>query len=160
MIFNLIKLIFKKDIDCLLYDYAQELEKRRAEYKNNVDLLILQDFIGKPVIVVSNEWDTPVVGIGARIEYITLSNVPMLVVESYIDGKEYIAFGTVFAYTKQKMRAMFKLTPFELCSLIYYKTTYAVFDKEIRTDRMEYDEAVSNLTKNGFFEQINQNEVG
>lgn len=121
-------------------------ENNRMKYKE----LEFISYLNKKVIVVSNEWENPVIGKVKEIQYVSLAKVPTFVVHDYITGEECLVFGKVFHYTDQKFEAIMKLTPFELCSLLYsdIETEYIKSKKEERKTKEELKEI---LIKNGFY---------
>lgn len=152
MLFNFIKRIFQQDIQRLLNSKEFEVRQELKLQRESIQLYGLTQHIGMPVIVVPNEWDTPVIGMAVRVEYITQGKCPVLIVKNYIDGVEYMALGKVYAYSSQKLRAVFKLNPFELCSFIYYQDAHQEFNKAIREERLSLEQVVSLLTENGFYQ--------
>lgn len=159
MLFKLFKRFFNSDIDALLNARENSVRREITKLREDTNLISMQQLVGKPVIVISNEWDNPIVGIASRIEFITLGKCPILIVKNYIDGIEYMTFGKVFAFSSQKLRAVFKLSPFELCSLIYYQYAHVEFNKDIRHELIDYETVLSKLTANGFFSQFDHSEV-
>lgn len=135
-------------------DYKKSLDK----LKNDVTVAELELMLGSPVISISNEWCDPIIGIANRIEYITLAKSPILVVKDYITQKEKYVLGKTYFYTEQRLNAIFKLDPFELCSIIYNNIYYDTeFKKEKLEVRKSLDEVREILKNNDFFSDIKKN---
>lgn len=117
----------------------------------------LETYIDKPIISISNEWDTPVIGFVTGITYITKANHPALLVTDYITMKEVIVTNKTFAYTKQRFEAILKLDPYELCTLFYsYDNSYNEYTGVKSGVRISNDEIKNTLTENRFFEKTNE----
>lgn len=159
LLFSFIQKFFAKEINGLKNEsYNKGYDSRMAQTlkdKENSIVFEMQEMLGKPVICVSNEWENPVIGFAQEIIYITKSEQPMLVIKDYLTMTENMSFGKVFSYTEQRFIALFKLDPFERCSLIYtnfYNEEEFSKNKIGQTNTLE--EVQSILTKNGFYEKM------
>ena len=83
-----------------------------------INYIEMETHVGKPIIVIGNNWDNPLIGVGIKIDLITQGNCPILVVKDYITDQEYITFGKIFHYTQQRFEAIMKLDPNERWALI------------------------------------------
>lgn len=156
--YSVFKRIFKTQFstECqrIIRDVENNLRKRYDETVRQADAFELSTFIDTPVIVVSNEWETPIIGFGIRVEYITQGKTPILIVLNYLDRKEYMCMGNVYHYTDQRFDVLFKLTPFELCSFIYGRYCMTEFKKEIREQILGKEEIQKLLDQNGFYQKL------
>ena len=154
MFFDMFKKIFQNDIQREMQMAAHEAlvaeRERVSESRRQSDFYSLEGLVGKPVICISNEWENPVVGVAQKVDFITKGDCPVLVVKDYFSNEEKMIMGKSFLYTEQRFNAVFKLSPFELCSLIYGYIDD--FDKEKKSALATKDEYVAELKKNGFFE--------
>lgn len=123
--------------------------KETNEQREQVELLELEQFLGKRVISVSNEWDNPQIGVALRIEFITQAKSPILIVQDFLSNQEVMIMGKTYLYTPQRLQAVLKLNPFEACSLIYTYTNE--FDKPKSGHRDENEIIMQTLTARGFF---------
>lgn len=123
--------------------------KQSTEQMKQIELFELQELVGKKVISISNEWDNPQIGVALRIELITQAQNPVLIIKDYLSNQEVMIMGKTYAYTPQRLQAVLKLNPFELCSLIYTYTS--VFDKPKTGVRQQSDVIMSKLAQSGFF---------
>ena len=113
----------------------------------------LMTYVNKPVIIVSNEWQDLQIGFGVSVDFITKSNVPALVVKSYLTGEEFITFGNIFHYTTQRFNALMALDPFERWCLI--QDSEETFTKaRIQPLLSSKKEILNKLKMNGFFLRI------
>lgn len=160
ILFSILQKLFVKEITSLQNEaynkgYDSRMNQTTKDKQESI-LFEMQEMLGKPVICVSNEWENPVIGFAQEIIYITKENQPMLVIKDYLTMEENMSFGKVFSYTEQRFKALFKLDPFERCSLIYtnfYSEEEFVKNKIGVSNSLE--EVVETLTKNGFYERLN-----
>lgn len=89
----------------------------------------LDDFIGKPVICLSNEIENLSVGIGKQVIFMTAAHQPFLVVDDLVRKREILPMGIVFAYTKQKFEALNKIEPNARIALFYNRLEDYEIDK-------------------------------
>ena len=131
--------------------YHKHMDDSRAERKH-IECMEMQSLIDKPVICVSNEWDTPVIGFVSRVDLITRNQDPVLIVWDEITNEEVLVMGKTYIFTLQRFEAIMKLDPFEACSLIYnsfYEDGEWVKNK--LSVRLSRDEIIQKLQKNDFF---------
>lgn len=156
-LFNLFSTLFNKEMNqmkaTIKSEAYYEYHEKNKEENRQIELFSLKEMIGKPIIVVSNEWDDVIVGFATEVRFITQSQQPILVMKNHITGEEMLVSGKVYAYTLQKLNAILKLDPYELCSLIYYPDVYEDFDKEKTGVRNSSEEFILKLKQSGFFEQ-------
>lgn len=159
IIFILIQKLFAKQLSQLDNEsynrgYNEHIDKIRLD-KRKSELFEMQEMVGKPVICVSNEWEDPVIGFAQEIIYITQAKQPMLVIKDYLTMNENMSFGKVFAYTDQRFKALFKLDPFERCSLIY---TNFYHEEEFVKNKIgvihTLEQVAEILNKNGFYSRL------
>lgn len=89
----------------------------------------LNEFIGKPVIHLSNEIENVTVGIGKKIIYITKAQQPVLVFYDIVRKVEIMSLGINIAYTKQKFDGLNKLDGNERIALFYNRHCETPTDK-------------------------------
>lgn len=71
----------------------------------------IEHFVGKQIIVFSNEWENLIVGVGLRIDYVTKAMNPILVYTDLLTGKVYL-------YSAEFLGTLCKLTPEERWQLV------------------------------------------
>lgn len=114
-------------------------------------------FVGQPVIIISNEWENPIIGFGHSIEFITKAQNPVLLVEDALTGDVFMTMGKPFVFTQQRFDAIMKLTPFELGSLLYSNAYFdCTFEKAKRGHRDTHEELLQKLKNVQFFEKVEQ----
>ena len=133
-----------------------EREDKRNHY-NEIKTIELSQFIGKPVICISNEWADPIIGFGLRVEFITRSKNPILCTHNYLDGREYLIMGAAYHFTEQRFDALFKINRFELCSFIYNHASSEPFEKIKSCHVREKEEIKQLLEVNGFYKCMEDN---
>lgn len=139
-------------------DITEALKKGNAEYSDRSDkaeMLYLSNFIGKPVICISNEWENPVIGFGTQIQLITKAQNPVLVVHDYVTGQDLIVMGKVFVYTSQRFNTLMKLTPFELMSFVYSNYEDDIH-KDVKSERETKTVIIGKLIASGFFIKLGE----
>lgn len=136
-LFSLFKRYFKKEITILTANHYnkgyQDRINSSVEEKRKIELFELEEMIGKKVICISNEWENPIIGIVKEVITITKANNPVAIVIDYLTMKEIMVLGKIYPYTEQRFEAILKLSPFELCSLIYSNFYY---NEEFKKDKI------------------------
>lgn len=153
---------FQKEINAQISLAKQKAQSDFFEARNTSNnqavLSELQSYIGKPVISISNEWDDPIIGIGKEIVFISKANTPKLVIEDYISGKEYMPLGIIMGFTEQRFKALSKLDPFEICSLLYRNNhVFSAFKKNKSGTFSGYDSLHEKLMKTDFYQIVENN---
>lgn len=133
------------------FDFRKKFYEEQEEQRNAIEVFRLNQFIGKPVIVVSNEWERPMIGVGVKIDYITKAMCPILVVKSYIDNQEYLVFGKLFTYSDLLFSAMYCLTPNQIL-LMTTEGKMGVPFTYSTGPLPTHCETVVKLNENGFYE--------
>lgn len=162
ILYRVFSKFFQKEINAQISSAKQKAQsdfyEARNASNNQAVLIELQSYIGKPVISVSNEWDDPIIGIGKEIVFITKANTPKLVIQDYISGKEYMPFGIVMGFTEQRFKALSKLDPFEICSLLYRNNhVFSTFEKNKSGTFSGYDSLHEKLLKTDFYKIVENN---
>lgn len=93
--------------------------KRSEESRADSDLITQQEFVGKPVISFSNEWENPIIGFCTEITFITKAQNPVLMVKDYLTGETLMVLGKTFIYTEERFNAVMKLSPWELLGIAF-----------------------------------------
>ena len=153
-LFNLIRGFFDHQIKFIQYNERLTLEQERRYRIRESETIELSQFVGRPIICISNEWETPKIGFGKRIEFITKAENPILCMHNYLDDKEYLIMGTSFYFTEQRFDALFKLDPFELCSFIYGRYLFDRMDKEKCNELKGKEEVKQLLEVSGFYKRL------
>lgn len=113
--------------------------------------------INKPVIVVGNEWNDPIIGFGLSIEHVSKARTPMLVVRDYLNGDDVLTFGVIRPFTNQLYRAIKKLDPFERWVLISrMQTNFEDFNKPKIGIASTPEELDRKLAASGFFVKLKE----
>lgn len=132
----------------------QEERDYREEQRNHCLFIELEMMIGKPVISISNEWNNPIIGFGKRIDFITTAKMPVLIVEDYVSGKDMMLLSTPFYFSAQRLFALSKLDPFEICSIIYKNSAWMEPFEKVKSGVFEgYDVIINRLKQTDFFER-------
>lgn len=158
IIFKAFTKIFSKKIENLIEktknEGRQEERDYRDEQKKKCLLNELELMIGKPVISISNEWNNPTIGFGKRIEFITKAETPVLIVEDYVSGKDMMLLSVPFYFSEQRLFALSKLEPFEICSIIYKNSAWMEPFEKVKSGVFEgYDVIINRLKQTDFFER-------
>ena len=119
MIRKFLQKFFKNEISDIVRARVTEQEQRfKAERWKN-QFAELDYLIGKPVIVLSNEWKDPIIGTLVRLEIFDHAfSTPWPVVFDELTQQEYLTFGSVCHYSEELVRAIEKLTPSEAWVLV------------------------------------------
>ncbi len=98
-----------------------ELREERLKEIEKIKAFELEEFLGRLLIVVSNEVDNLLVGYGKEIIHITQASVPMLVVHDIVNKRDVMPGGIILCYTEQKFNALNRLDPNERIAIYYNK---------------------------------------
>lgn len=132
----------------------QEERAYRDEQRNHCLFIELEMMIGKPVISISNEWNNPIIGFGKRIEFITRAKTPVLIIEDYVSGNDMMVLSVPFYFSEQRLFALSKLDPFEICSIIYKNSAWMEPFEKVKSGVFEgYDVIINRLKQTDFFER-------
>lgn len=121
-------------------------ERQRA-----IDAIEAQQYIGRPVIYVPNEWDNIVVGFCKHID--TEKGV-VTFVQDYVEERDTFFLGFPYFYTRQRLDALLKLDPFERCSIIYRHHGGDKFDKVKTGNPLSREATYERLHDSGFFAKV------
>lgn len=133
-------------------DGRQKERDYRNEQKKKCLLNELELMIGKPVISISNEWSNPVIGFGKRVDLITMAKTPVLIIEDYVSGEDILSFSVPFYFSEQRLFALSKLDPFEICSIIYKNSSWMEPFEKVKSDVFDgYDVIINRLKQTDFF---------
>ena len=153
-LFKFIRPFFENQIQIAVIAESVQLEHDRQKRIREIEIAELKTFVGKPVIGISNEWDTPIIGFGSRVDFVSQAKNPVLCVLNYLDGQEYLNLGYVYHFTQQRFDALFKIDPFELCSFIYGRYCEGEFNKEKRDEVKGKEEVKQLLEAHGFYDRL------
>lgn len=119
-------------------------------------------FIGKPVIILVNEWKNPVIGELVAAHFKDENTIsPLYEVHNYLTNEKTFSLQKPFAFSMQKMIALDKLSPDEACSLFHegkdrfytYRKhqTYGKPMSELTCFFTGFNDWMEKLSENGFF---------
>lgn len=118
-----------------------------------------------PVIILSNEWQNPIVGkIVDVVDSPFDSKKRIAIVKDYITGEVVECYNTMMPFTMQKLKAIGKMTPDELCSFFFegrysWNEIYKKQDSALTQEGAKwtnYADWVSRMRVNSFFEENKQ----
>lgn len=113
--------IFEKFVRWLTKDIIDEevnealkenLEQRNIEY-NKIQIFKLEEFVGKKVMVIGNEWEDIIYADAIGVEFVSQNSSPLLKIRNVLTNEVHVTFGKVFEYSPELYSALKKLTPFE-----------------------------------------------
>lgn len=111
----------------------------------------IRSLIGKPVLVVSNNWEDPVIGQVIGVEFITAANEPVPVVFDYITQKELICLGHVQPCTREKLPMFISMTPSQRWYMMADRASFSKFGPTENTPPLLSEhEIIEKLGKTGF----------
>lgn len=149
----------------LFYNGRSALDNERKEENKRMKRFEIDEIARMgPVIVLSNEWENPIIakvlsvhddryGIGFDIEFY-----------DYLTDSKCYGSNTLIPFTMQKITALSKLNPDEICSL-YFEGRYTFHEiykkkdspyREKNVVRTDLDDWISRLEVNGFFKEYPQ----
>lgn len=167
-VFLLAVIAFGLDRNSKTYELRRELESKPTEselLKKFRDELhakkkasseeLIRSLINKPVLVVSNVWENPVIGQVIGIEFITTANEPVPVVLDYITQKELICLGHFQPCTKEKLPIFISMTPSQRWYMMADRASFNTFGPTENTSPiLTADEIVEKLDKSGFMKLL------
>lgn len=123
-----------------------ESQQRRGE----MERMLLASQIGRPVIVVPNEWDNPVIGFGDSIMEVGSSQV--LVVENYLTMEKVVCGGVRMDFSMQRLEVALALDPYQLWAITAHNSVgHHDFDKPKSGVRWDRHQIIAALHQHGFF---------
>ena len=133
-------------------------EGRRLEHlesqqrRGDIERMLLASQIGRPVIVVPNEWDNPVIGFGDSIMEVGSSQV--LVVKNYLSMEKVVCGGVRMDFSMQRLEVALALNPYQLWAITAHNSVgHHDFDKPKSGERWDRERILEALHRNGFFER-------
>ena len=90
---------------------------------------MLSRYIGKPVIILSNEIENLTVAIGLEIVHSSFSQQPLLKCYDVVRKTEIVPMGVVFAYTEQKFKSLLNIEANDRIALFFNKESFSLVDK-------------------------------
>lgn len=153
--FSILTKMFKKEYEKGVTAGRKSARDEERNSRREIEEIVLRDMIGHPVIVVTNEWGNPIVGIAKRIEYMTKAQNPVLVYENFLseEKEEVICGGVSMFFSDQRLNTALTLNPFELWAICATNSHgHGDFDKPKREERWSKERCHEVLHKNGFFE--------
>lgn len=125
----------------------QEEERKRRDQFRRVEL---EGCIDRPVIIVPNEWDNPVVGFGKSIMSVGCSQV--LVVHNYLSMDDVICGGVRMDFSEQRLDVCLSLDPYQLWAITAHNSVgNEDFNKPKSGERWPKEKVMQALEDNGFF---------
>ena len=100
---------------------------------------MLSRYIGKPVILLSNEIENLTVAIGLEIVHSSFSQQPLLKCYDVVRKIEIVPMGVVFAYTEQKFKSLLNIEANDRIALFFNKESFSLVDKtKTKIEAREY----------------------
>lgn len=134
--------------------FQQGQEKARRSFEEHRLATQRQDmerFVGMPVILITNEWENPVIGVGQSVESFGENQLFLLWIKDYLTGDLVTGTGPLMAYTPQRLNAILSLDPFQLWSLTgQLDQCCTEYDKAHSGERWTEDEILETLHISGF----------
>lgn len=153
-LFEMVSGFFHNQIELIKYKEQIAAKLNQDNRKREAEISELSMYLQKPVICISNEWDTPIIGFVTQIGSVSKAENPALIVRNYLDGQEYLVLGKTFYYTDQRFNALFKLDPFEWCAFLFGRYCDEDYDKEKSGEVLDKEKVIQLLEVNGFFEKL------
>lgn len=169
MIKKILLKLLSKDIEkmtTVAFNNGQMTEKMQdRQNRAKFARIAIEDMIGKPVIILVNEWSNPVVGELIAAHFKNEDSIhPLYEVQNYITGEATCSLCAPLAFSMQKLQALGKMDPDEMVALFhegkdrfytYHKhPTYGKNPEELENFYTNFDDWMEKLTKNGFFDKF------
>lgn len=161
-LFCFFKKYFSKEINSLeIESFNNGIKSEKENYFNirKIEFEIKKD---KPLIILPNEWQNPIVGKFIRtIKENDITNGTYEVFD-YISNKVVITFANPLVFSEQKLAMFGKLTPDEICTLYFEgRDKVGTFRKHPNYGRDDfiytnYDDWKEKLEKNGFYKEFGE----
>lgn len=163
-VFLLVVIAFGLDRNSKIGELRRELNSKPTEFelltksrdelraKNKaINEKSIRSLIGKPVLVVSNNWEDPVIGQVIGVEFITAANEPVPVVFDYIRQEKFICFGHVQPCTREKLPMFISMTPSQRWYMMADRASFSKFEPTENTPPLLTEhEIIEKLGKTGF----------
>lgn len=152
-LFQLARRYANAHFEALCSQWHRAEREARDRRQLEIERITLEAYVGQPVIMIGNEWTDPVIGFALRVDFITQHQDPILVIQDDLSGREVISFGKLYRFSLQRFDALYKLTPYERCSLIYNHTEFGL-GKPQRETVLTKKQAKARLEAAGFFTRL------
>lgn len=129
--------------------------QRRAEFSR----IESDEMLGKPVIILVNEWTNPVVGELVGCHYKDENSyAPLYEVYNYLTNENSFSLSKPMAFSVQKLHALGKMNPDEIVALFYEgKDRFYTYRKNREENfYTSFDDWMEKLSANGFFEKFGE----
>lgn len=147
---KLIKYLARYEIQSAYSRGISDANAIEIQIRKDRELEELNQFIGKKVILFSNEWEDMIFAEGLRVEPITQSAQPVLVVKDVLTDEEYLTFSMILPYSREMAHALLKLNPFERWN-IRARNTGTFWDKKIKGDLSDPEAVIEALKVIDFY---------
>lgn len=160
-IYNQLNHIFKDQIEREIASKKQAQREIELERQYDRKLYDVEFYIGKPVIVVSNEFENPVIGFGERVDITTVANKPLLIVHDYIINSPRLCAGKTFLFNEQMFNFILDADKNALIVFLYTAMFNALeINKKPMHSILDKDAIHRVLVSNGFYTDLGLYRVG
>lgn len=128
-------------------EHDDQMAQRQHYRRVDMDIMI-----GKPVILVPNEWCDPIIGFVVRVEQFNSNSSPMAVVQDELSGEERVCGGVMMGYSNQRLQMALDLDPYQLWAITAHNAHEGGdFDKPKSGVRSSKEAIMAKLESTGFF---------
>lgn len=125
---------------------------RSRDLRSKTKFFEVEQRLGTPVIVVTNEWSDPVIGFVTDATTLGAGEAPFPVVTDAVTDEPFVCFGHLVNFSESTLKALLSLNPYERWEL--------VTDQHIERDPKEevslktFDQTMESLINCGFMSKV------
>lgn len=130
---------------------VQRQEQRRIDWD-----MKMADFLNKPVIIIGNEWKSPLVGTVIGYEsFGKPDQEPLPIIKDALTGETFLTFGMITIFEKARLKAIIEMGPEVSYGLLSFWNRRQLSPSFARLDEAPgalktYDEYITELVAVGF----------
>jgi hypothetical protein len=99
----------------------QKEQENREQQRKGFEIYECQQYVGKYIISISNQYDNIIVGYGNEVHFVTKGLCPILEFTDVVSGRSMYANGVTMVYTEQKFDALNDMDREALIAILYAK---------------------------------------
>lgn len=124
--------------------------------KYKLQRMALQQFVGRPVIVISRYLVNPIIGCGLSVVS-DAEGVPVLAIQNYVTNEKVMACENIYGYDHDFLRQYYDTDPSFIVDLLYDKSVFYTLYEQDEIDKAmsklyDFKTIVEVLKRNGFYE--------
>lgn len=152
MLFEIIRILFPKTYDYIFklgVDHGIYEERvRAAEERAKIQRFTQEQWINKEVIIISNEWEDPLIGTMIGLEDFGRNEAHLIVMNALTD-ETVISFGKVIPFSTDNLKAVVQMTPWVRWEIMTGQKIHSAAPENVYLK--SFQQLMVELDEKGFF---------